>query len=657
MVARPAFLNPRRLDRGRVQTPGARRRSWRRRLVPMALFAVVDVSASWAQSAEAPPDPPPVVHVEAPLRHAGDLWPTAKPRPRITVLRGEDDGSLLLPGSERRAADRFGVTPRMLAGLAGPGLRGARVTDIAPTPRGPWVATDGGGAAWWDGTTWAHLDARHGLPSDHLTQVEVVGPVRWFASEDGVVRIDPEGGRATWWLPVDDLRADAAGAWVLSEGAVRRLPDGDGPVGPAVLEDCSALMDWQGETVAACPFVVRLPGGSRLPELAGLPPDVTDLVPRRGGAWAITRSGLRSLVDGAATDPGFPAIAGAVDLQRVGRSLFVVDGSGALIRVDGDGLAHEVTEADGLPSALTTTLAPGPREGTAWVGTHRGLALVEEDGAVSGLPLSPLAVGRGARAVVRLAKGAAVLTDDGPVFLGRRAPRGWEAFAVAVGPGARDLVQAGETWLGLRDEAVFVLTKRGDLTRMPTGSRRAIGLFPTVAHGGRSVVVALREGVRAWVPGATTLGARAFPGDWRGWNLSRGGLVGWDDALVTSVGEDGWTRRGPAHDVAFAGTGWWVSDDRGVHWIDADGTRIETISDDGPDRLFLVPGDRAALWGLSHGVPTLLHRERTPPGAVAPSLPEALRVQVWPDAAALLSPDGVTILRRDALEPREPAVP
>lgn len=629
---------------------------------PVALIAALLIGPAVATAGEADPDTG--VHVEPVVAQARDLhdhkprwrlsWPAG---PRVVrlgdrVLTRDATRSLttprLAPGTvltvegpdvrEDVVLEHL-VGPRALATLSGPGLAGARVVDVEPTARGPWVATDGGGAAWWDGEAFRALDARHGLPSDRVLHVSVSAQTRWFATDRGLVRAASDGTLTAFDLVADDLAADAAGAWVLADGEVWRVDAvGASVVGP-VQGGCTALLDWHGETVASCPEVVRLPGGTPVPELLGLPPGVTGLVPRRDGAWAITPSGLHQLVDHVLVDETTPAIAGAVDLLRVGSSLMIVDVSGALLRLDPDGVLQELRQVDGLPSDVVLSLAPGPREGTAWVGTDRGLALVEEDGDAVSLPLAPLAVGRGARRVLPHKRGAVVLSDDGPVWLGDRPPRGWDAFAVAAAEHPLDLLAVGDHVLALTEHALIVLGPKGAIERFPTGSWRPLGLLGAAD----AAAIVLQEGLRAWIPGARQLSSRDGAGTWRGASISAGGTLLWHDAGVTRLGVGGWSAEVGVQDLAFAGAGWWVTTPRGMRWLDTEGEVGPRLPDVPPLRGLRPLGGAFAgldpdgrLWTL------------TPSGLAAPGpafLPTASALDPWGAGLALRSQAGATLWR------------
>lgn len=529
------------------------------------------------------------------------------------------------------------TSPVDLARWSGPGLRGAWVVDIAPSPRGPWIATAGGGAGWWDGERWHHLDRRHGLPSSTLTAIDIVGGHRWFGSREGLTHLDPDGRSRTLPLPVDQLAADAAGVWVLSDGQVFRITDPTAGLPEPAVTGCASLLTWQGEAVASCPQVVRLPSGRSVPELRGLPDHVIGLVPRADGAWAITASGLHQLVNGRLITDRTPAIVGARDLLRIGDSLLLVDASEALIRIDREGRTHEVTSVHGLPSPRALRLAPGPRERTAWVGTRRGLALVEENGDTIGLPLAPLAVGRGACAVHPTRQGVALLSDDGPVFLGRRPPRNADAFAAAAGPGTVALLHHQDHWLALRDDALFVLRKDGQLRRLPTGSARALDL----QAAGEAVAVVLQEGLRAWLPGATVLSAQDGPSYLHGARVHPRLTLVWDHQTLQRLPPVAWTVRAEALDVWSVGTGWWVTTPQGMRALHQDGT-WQPLDAPVPPLTSIVPTPTGP-WGLTlRGTPQPFQH---PGPSIRPTLPDARRLRAWPGGVAVLSDHGATLWR------------
>ena len=423
-----------------------------------------------------------------------------------------------------------GLAPRVLgpdwfAAASGSGLRGATVTSIAATARGPWVGTDGGGVAWWNGSAWRHLGVVHGLPSARVWAVAVDGAVRWFASDAGILRLDGVGVRTTVDLIADDLLADADGAWVLAEGAVRRV-DADGVVGPVIRDGCSALLDLGGTPVASCPDILAIPSGAPVPGLGAIPVAPRALVPRRGGAWAATAWGLLASVDDAPVDAPAGLPAPILDALRVGEGLMVAAGDGGLWSIPPGDTPRAVRAPDGLPGTRVDRLAAGPTPWTAWAGTDRGVALVDARGDATPLPLAPLAAGRGVRDVVAARRSLAVATDDGLAWIGPRPPRGWGALAAAAGDDATALALTTSGWFALLPDAVLYLGPRGTLARLrtdaPTRSLHAVGL---------ATVVVTDAGVRAWWPGATMLssrdpvdGALALV-DGTGWARTADGLV------------------------------------------------------------------------------------------------------------------------------------
>lgn len=391
------------------------------------------------------------------------------------------------------------------------GLR-APPTDLAATPGALWATTDGAGLARWDGQRWHHGGVRAGLPSSRLAALEVSGDQRFVAHDLGVSRITPDGTVTTW--PLDGGARDLAlyedTLWVLSpEGLVTLAPGSGAPPERALRQ--SGCTHWLPTGPGEPPWAVCDAGLRAVPDLsrAALPAELRPVawIERVDGAWVAdpVQGLLRHTADGLVPWEGAPPDGrdrGVSLAARVGDGLVLADGAGRPWRLAPDGLAEILTPGDGLPPGPVQTLGPSELPRRAWIGTPRGVALLNAAGTATPLPHARLAEGVPVHAVVPHRRGVGLAHEGGLTWLGRHRPRGWDALAAAVGPEALDLVQgpAGDWW-SLSPQAAFRLDRRGRLSRWDLHHRgRAL------ATAGAEVMVATDHGLRWWVSGARMLG-------------------------------------------------------------------------------------------------------------------------------------------------------
>jgi len=303
------------------------------------------------------------------------------------------------------------------------------VVDLDATEGAVWVATNGGLAQVQEGRvthTWGHRD---GLPDDYTQAVYADRDAVWAGTYRGLaqVRGDAVSIVLAPWSCFSLLRGPDQRVWVGYKG-LRGLPD--------------------GEPIEGVDPALR----------------VFDAVPLLRGVWlASDEQGLLWLEDGVVTPVFVPeggAVYGIADLPT---GVMVAAGDdGVWQRVEGSWVHHGVDV--GLPSPVANTVALGPRD-KAWVGTDRGIALLDPAGRASALPLAPLAAGVAVQHVAQGRAGFAVAAEDGLVWLGRRPPRGWTSFAAAAGAPVHRLLTLGREWWAITDDAAFHLDPRGRVAR------------------------------------------------------------------------------------------------------------------------------------------------------------------------------------------------
>lgn len=394
-------------------------------------------------------------------------------------------------------------TPADVASWSGPGLRGAEVTALAPSSIGLWVATRSGGAALWQDQRWRHLDHRDGLPHDALHDLALRERERWVAHPTGVTRISGDGTLKHWEIPGGAARiaVEPERVWALTDEGVMRLTD-DGA--ELILREpgCEDLVqDEVGAWLVVCDDALKLPSG--LPALT-VPEGVAlrAIVPRTDGAWIATADLGLLLRIGADVVPSWTPPEGALtDAIRLDLGMLLAAGAGGLWHATSDETPTRLTTSHGLPGGDALLLASGPRVAVAWLGTTRGVALVQRDGTAVALPLAPLPADVEVRDVAPVRGGAGVASALGLVWLGGRPPAGWASLVAAAGPEAHALfLDRDEGWWALAGEVAFHLDPDGEVHRWPLGAAAIAG-----APFADGVALATAEGLRAWSPGATRL--------------------------------------------------------------------------------------------------------------------------------------------------------
>ncbi len=489
-------------------------------------------------------------------------------------------------------------SPSDVAAWSGPGLRGAIVTAIQPTEDGVWVGTDGGGLAWWDGTAWAQLDRRV-IGSDAIVGLVVRDRTRWIALSDALVRVSPEGSLTRWPVGpavpgsallqiVDD---GAGGVWARTDSALVRVAE-------QVLEvrrgACAPLVETPDGPIATCGSGARrLADGARV-DLGG--DDVLDWIGRADGAWIATPTSVYGWVKSALLDPWTPPSGRVREAVRVGDGLAIAaDRDGLFLRtVDG---WTAVDARSGLPGTRTLGVAASTAFGRAWVGTDRGLALANIAGTATPLPLAPLAAGIPVTAIEVWGTSAGFATQDGLRWVGRGAPAGWSALAVAVGAPATALTRVDDVWWAASGDTLFSLDGHGALRRWPLHDP-----LVALAHDSTRLWIATTHGVRWWVPGAAMLSPLepmdgvidlALGPDGSRWVLDAHGLAhapqgeAWalDDATSLKV-VGGGAVVGTGHGVAWFTSGleqaaWTTADTGPIVDVDSGGGRTWALGADG----------------------------------------------------------------------------
>jgi ligand-binding sensor domain-containing protein len=504
--------------------------------------------------------------------------PFTTPRlPAATEVRVVVEGVVSEPASAP------GVwSPSDVAGWSGPGLRGARAVQLEEAGDSLWVATLGGGLGKWDGDHWTHLDRRDGLPGHLAIGVDATEEAVWVATNGGLARVEKGRVTRTWGrrdgLPDDYTQAVYADGDAVWAGTYRGLARVRGDMVSIVLApwSCFSLLRGPDQRVWVGYQGLRgLPDGE---PIEGVDPAlrVFDAEPRLRGVWlASDEQGLLWLEDGLVTPEFRPEggeVFGIADLP-----------SGVMVAAGDDGLWHRIEGRwvhfgmdSGLPSPVANTVAPGPRE-KAWVGTDRGVALLDPTGKATALPLAPLAAGLAVRSAVRGQKGITVATEDDLVWLGRRPPRGWTSLAAATGGAVRGLLALGREWWVVTDAVAFHLDRRGRLTRWNLPNP---GVAAAPVPGG--VALATTSGLHWWMPGATQLSAALPLPDLRVVHAgSDGGL--WA-ATATEVvrlapgAERRWHNIPNPTDITSTAAAAWVASAGGLYSIDRMG-EVVSVSD------------------------------------------------------------------------------
>lgn len=503
-------------------------------------------------------------------------------------------------------------TPADLAAWSGPGLRGSQVTALASDPDELWVGTQDAGAARWDGQAWLHLDRRDGLLADGVVAIALQGGTRWLATTGGLARLRPDGTGERWWTEAlggrpTALHVTGERTWLATTAGVVALDDD--VVAVLATPGCHRLLD-DGEqgVLALCDAPWRLPTGEPV-HWPDVPEDVADalllprgllLAPRAGGVLDLARDTL-------SVAPGTDHLH-VTGLARLGTDALAVAGPDGTWILQRD-QAVRVDRGAGAPSDVGLVAAPTGTHATAWLGTDRGVALVDAAGTATALPTAPLPAGVGVRAVVPRGPAAGVLSDDGLVWLGAGAPRGWDALAAAVGDDAIDLAHDGaHTWWALEPHALLCLDRTGGLRRWPL-SDEALDLD---ARGDR-VAVLTRRGLRTWVKGASMLSPTVDLG------VAATHLALAPDGAVWVAGPDAvlrWTPRGTlswpvtgATAVLPAGPGAIATVQGGLRFLRADGAVHEGWPGVELGAAAALVSDARTLWVLTvdgrlvHGAP------------------------------------------------------
>jgi ligand-binding sensor domain-containing protein len=514
-----------------------------------------------------------------------------------------------------------------VAAWSGPGLRGATITAIQPTADGVWVGTQGGGLAWWDGTTWAHLDRRT-IGGDAIVGLVVAERTRWIGLPDALVRVSPEGALTQWAvgqaLPgvallqvVDD---GAGGVWARTDAALVRVAEGVVEVRRVA---CAPLVQTPDGPIASCGGGARRLLDDARVDLGG--DDVLDWIGRADGAWVATPTSVYGWVKAAVLDPWSPPSGNVRHAARVGDGLAIAADLDGLYLRTVDGWRH-LGAAEGLPGSRALGVVASPAFGRAWVGTDRGLALANVGGTATPLPLAPLAAGIPVSAIEVWGTSAGFATQDGLRWVGRGAPVGWRALTVAVGAPARALTRVDDVWWAASDDTLFSLDDRGGLQRWPLHEQ-----LVALAHDASRLWIATERGLRWWVPGATMLSPlEPMPGvvdlalgpDGSRWVLDRAGLVHTPQGEAWAV-EDGAALEvvgGGAVVAAGQGLAWFTSGREQAAWTAADTGPIVDV-DSGGGRIWALGAD-GRLW-TSGG---------DPPVAIdlgADIGPHAVRADAW----------------------------
>ena len=361
-----------------------------------------------------------------------------------------------------------------------------------------------------------------------MTALEQAHGTLWIGTQSGgLCRFD---GSAVACLPMDSVQAllvEPEGAWVATPGALSWV-QGD-QVTPVLEAGVQALQRHEDQVWAATTRGLFVHEGDQFVQVR--PGSCTHLVvlddalySRCGRRWATGRGEptevfstdevVRAAID--ADDPGGHWLAAGFDglvafkgTQHVTRWLppegpvwDLARARDKLALATLDGLVwwtpagtETWSTPQGLPGQIAA-LEPGPGDGL-WVGTSRGLFLVDPDGPVTPMPLVPVPADAAVLGLWPDARGVGVFHDLGAAWVGKGAPRGFEDLAAAVGPHARHALPG---WV-LSDRALFQLEK-GALHRYELTAPGHL-----LAAVGDAVVVATDQGLQWWLPGATQLGS------------------------------------------------------------------------------------------------------------------------------------------------------
>ena len=411
-------------------------------------------------------------------------------------------------------------SPSQALGWAGEGLRGTPI-DLAATPDLLALATDSAGVTLWDGQDWRHLDSRVLLDDDSPRAVSF-GPAGglWVAHDTGVIRLGDDGKARRWALPardegdlVDLVPTEAGRAWVLwSNGATRLLPDGlhEAAPGDGTWRDCQHLLLTEDGLRAACDTLVDPTTGAPAPSPFPTVDSPTAFVPRPDEGWLVADTdGRLHTLDADRQPVGEPTgpAAGRPWLARTRGGTFWGRGRG-LVRVDDHDAVQRVRLSPWAQDPPVHALAPGPVSGKVWVAHDEGVALVDPRGVATPLPVAGAALPpAGAASVAHDRTGALLGDHTGVRWLGAKPPEGFEALQAAVTGPVHDVAHVGRTWLVLAEGVghgrahLWTLDRHGVLRRFDTPTP----VHPLVLGRGGAAVVS-EDGLRAWVPGARSLG-------------------------------------------------------------------------------------------------------------------------------------------------------
>ncbi|MBT3221277.1 MAG: hypothetical protein HN348_19515 [Proteobacteria bacterium] len=319
---------------------------------------------------------------------------------------------------------------------------------------------------------------------------------------------------------------------------------------------------------------------------------VHDLEAMPDGNWLGTNEGLVWVDEEGAEKVWMPPNRTVFSIARSVQDLFLATGPDGVWQLSGQ-RRHQYSLADGLPSPVANVVIEAHNH-KIWVGTDRGVALLNPNGFASPLPLAPMAANIPVVDVLPHQSAKAVASDDGIVWLGKHPPNGWTSLVAAVGPYPLRILRSDADWWVLGETDLFQLDGRGNVHRWLVA-----GTPIDATLQGDKVVVAVAEGLFWWVPGAKVLspisridgGVRSIASD-----PALGLWVASEDRVLLSKRDESWAVREPLA-IATSNKGVWVASAEGLLRLDSEGGKTNISQKWGADPLVaLCTDDEGGLW-------------------------------------------------------------
>jgi len=249
-------------------------------------------------------------------------------------------------------------------------------------------------------------------------------------------------------------------------------------------------------------------------------------------------------------------------MVRSGVTIFVAGGRDGLWRYR-DGEMSRIGPEHGFFASEVTGVSAGPDD-RVWVGTDRGVALVGGNGAVTWLPVAPVAAAIPVLDLVPWRDSLVVANGNGLHFVGDNPPDGFEQLAQAPGVPAEGVAMGADgtlwAWVG---ELAWSLHD-GQITSWDLGAP-----ILTIEAAGDRVLILTSAGIRSWMPGASQLSPLAeLPAqglsvgpDLRTWH--------WHEHELSTVGgtDQSWTLDDPIRLVTAQLASAWLATETDLWFV------------------------------------------------------------------------------------------